>query len=240
MFMFCGDSHSRIFQIDTWGKFSFTSFSGATIAGLPSRMSHTQHGGIIRHFAAAPEQKTLLLMFGNVDIDFTFYRTASLQPEITLERFIADRVQAYTSFMTLLRDDDFSKSLLKEICILGAHPTPVLDENFIDVTGPQTKLDNEALLTLGERIDLSHAARTQRTLMLNDALQNELTRMDSRISFHRIDKKMIGPNGVIEKKYTGQFRLDHHPNRTLSRQLWYKELAEKIPAFKERVKSNQP
>ncbi|SFE71782.1 hypothetical protein [Roseivivax sediminis] len=237
MFMFCGDSHSRIFQIDTWGKFSFTSFSGATIAGLPSPRSHTQHGAIIRHLARAPETKTLVLMFGNVDIDFTFYRSSALDPDVTLERFIADRVRNYISFLTLLCDDDFPDSVIEDICVLGAHPTPVLDENFIDVTGPQTKLERSAFEELGKRMDLSQVARTKRGLALNDALEQELPRFDNRISFHRIDKAMLAETGVIDNKYAGQFRLDHHPNRNLSRQLWYKALADKIPAFKERARS---
>lgn len=237
MFMFCGDSHSRIFQIDTWGKFSFNSFSGASISGLPSRTSHTQHGIIIRHLAQAPEKKILFLMFGNVDIDFTFYRSVALDHTVTLERFIADRVRSYISFLTLLRDEDYGKSLLEEICVLGAHLSPVLDENFVEVTGPQTKLDADAFIELGTRIELSQPARTSRTIALNNALEQELARLGGMISFVRIDKSMLNSKTVIDEKYGGRFRLDHHPNRTQTLKLWYSALAEKIPAFAERSKT---
>ena len=176
-------------------------------------------------------------MFGNVDIDFTFYRSVSLDPTITLEQFVSNRVRSYVSFLTLICDDDYGKSLIKEICVLGAHASPVTDENFVDVTAPQVKLEPSAFTELSTRLDLTHSARVKRTIALNDALERELPRLNKKICFKRIDKKMLNDESVTNKIYDGRFRLDHHPNRSEALKLWYKALADKVPAFQERVKS---
>jgi len=231
MQVFCGDSHSRLFHSDAWGKFSFNSFSGATIAGLGSKDSTTGHPQIIRHLAQVPNHKTLFLMFGNVDIDFTFYRSSMLDPTITLDQFILHRVNSYKRFITSLLDDDRERGVLTEICVLGAHLTPVEDREFVAVTGPQISQPEEKLRAMASWMDLGKKARVARTLRLNDALEEHLPALDPRVMFVRIDRAMLDADGVTDARFRGDFLLDHHPNKAQALKLWVGALKTRLPDF---------
>src|SRR5687768_16937472 len=97
MYMFCGDSHLRQFgDYSGMEVFSLNSFPGATMKGLATVRGALGHREAILALATVPKPKTVLLMFGNVDLDVTWFRKSILEGKIDEDDFFHHRLNALT------------------------------------------------------------------------------------------------------------------------------------------------
>jgi hypothetical protein len=230
MYLFCGSSSIRQFHDDKPGTYSFTAFSGATIKGLMNRRSTTGHGAVIHHLAAAPMRKTVVIMLGNVDLDFSYFRGLLLDPAFDPDAFLRERVVLYGRFLQGLLDDPAVRANLRRLCVLAPQPSPLRGEGFFRATAGHARLEEARLRVAADQHDLSHAACLKRTLRFNDMLQMGLPQ-DELLRFHRIDRHMVdGRGGLLPRFYPARAR-DHHavPEETLP--LWQRRLHADVEAF---------
>lgn len=232
MFIFCGSSSVRQFLGDRGGLFSYTIFSGSTIKGLMRQNSVSGHGAVMRHFAQAPMRKTMFFMFGNTDLDFTFYRSFCINFEIDTEQFILDRINSYNSFLSAILQDDPERSKIHALCVLAPQPTPLRDEYFFRVTSEITGVPEERLLEAAAHLDLSHRARIERAISFNDALENGILK-DDRVRFYRADRKMLNESGVLLDRFFPKDVQDHHAEKRHTVRLWKGALKREFSSFRQ-------
>ncbi len=234
LYIFGGDSHSRQFAPKFAGSFSNTVFSGATIVGLANERSHLGHGKVIRHLVNTPMQRTIFLMFGNVDIDFRFYKQCHKDPNTSFSEFLARCVSSYNQFLSRLIEDVGNDSSLRGIVVLGAQATPLSDEHFVRTTAAEAKMLPEELRSIEDVIDISWSARIQRAIDLNDSMQNGVL-SHSLISFRRIDHKMVTASGAIRPEMLGPYPRDHHASTGQTLRLWKETLKDLILPYEMQV-----
>lgn len=232
MFIFCGSSSVRQFLGDRGGLFSYTIFSGSTIKGLMRQNSVSGHGAVMRHFAQAPMRKTMFFMFGNTDLDFSYYRSFCINFEIDDDRFVRDRVDAYNAFLSALLKDDADGSKVHALCVLAPQPTPLRDEHFFGVTSEITGVPEERLRQAAAHLDLSHKARIERAIAFNDALAERIIK-DDRVRLYRADRKMLNENGILSDRFFPKDVHDHHAEKRYTVRLWKGALKREFSSFRQ-------
>ena len=224
--MFFGDSHSRQFKPgNAWGNLSFTSFSGASIKGLRNESSKTLHAVTIRNLAATSPEKSIYLMFGQVDLDFSIYREA-LKPDFSLDEFMRERVRIYVEFVQILAGFEH----VSHISILAPQPSPIPDDLFSKVTAEHAELTVEQMLSLEGRIDTSAKQRIARTIAFADLLEVSFRNVP-KTSVSRIDSQMVDEQGGLRREFLPRKATDHHSNAQKTLPLWLDHLAQYIPWF---------
>jgi hypothetical protein len=218
MFLFCGDSHTRQFRMDLPGSFCTSIVSGTTIKSLKSTSS-SSFGDMVYYLSAAPRRKTLFIMLGAVDLDFTYYRKLCLSGEVDEADFLNSRVDAYNGFLSRLLQDDVVGQTIRGIRILAPHATPLRDAAFFRVTSKTASVPEENLRKAGETTDLSHVARNKRIVAFNDKLGNSLVK-HRRVQFLRIDKDMLDGTGELRSRFYPDNKKDHHANPAATLQAW--------------------
>lgn len=219
MYMFFGDSHSRQFVGVSWGIFAHYVFSGATVKGLANTSSVTGHAEIIRHAVANGKPKTVFLMFGNVDFDFSLAREAVQDSSLNPESFIETRVQCYLQFATGLLRDAPERHRIRKLCILGPQISPLSGCNFFVQTPKHADVTESQLRAAAARCDLSDLARARLVLAFND-------RLTAAFAGHpladvlRIDRAMLEETGKIRDFFIPADPSDHHPVAAITREFW--------------------
>lgn len=231
MLMFLGDSHSRQFQTELPGQWSYVSFSGATIKGLASLQSQLRHGETIKHLVATPFNKTVFIMFGAVDLDVTFYRKAAMGEDMDEQAFFEGRADIYRDYLDRLHWS--AQKFVRHICVLAPQPTPLRDAAFVGATAKMAKLDEEEMVRAIDRVDCAHEARCRRQLLFNDIMQQKLGTSADR-TFHRIDHAMI-TDGVVADRFVRRDPREHHSDPKATLPLWQMELQAYVPRYKSAV-----
>jgi hypothetical protein len=228
MYMFCGDSHLRQFSAyDGMDLFSLSSFPGATMKGL----SATARGAIghrktILALAAAPTPKTLFLMFGNVDLDVTWFRKSILEEEIDEEDFFRQRRDALTAFVSECQE--LPEGLVRRVCVILPQLPTVGDPHFIQLTAVVARLEERQLTELAVAQDCSHLARCRRTARFNDFISQNLP-ADDDLAVYRIDDQMADETGLILPRFVRKGAPDIHARSEATLPLWWEELRVAMP-----------
>jgi hypothetical protein len=218
MYMFFGDSHSRQFIGVSWGILSHYVFSRASMKGLVSQTSALRHGGVIAHAIASPREKLAFLMFGGVDIDFSFPREVC-HGEVGFEEFTADRIAASRSFVERLFNDPQTERHLRRLYLLAPQVSPLLDGPFFRHTPEIAGVEESALRAAAERCDFTHRARAERVHVFNDRLADAFAGVD-RVSVLRVDRAMVDETGCIGDLYQSGDPMNHHADGWAMRELW--------------------
>jgi hypothetical protein len=225
MYMFCGDSHLRQFSAyDGMDVFSLSTFPGATMKGL----SATARGAIghrttILSLAAAPTQKTLFLMFGNVDLDVTWFRKSILEGEIDEEDFFRQRRDALTEFV----EECQRVAEVSRVCVILPQLPTVADPHFVELTTLVTSLEQRQLIELSAAQDCSHLARCHRTTRFNDYISQSMP-SDVGLAVYRIDDQMADETGALLPRFMRD-RPDIHASNEATLPLWWELLKNEMP-----------
>jgi hypothetical protein len=180
--------------------------------------------------AQVPVRKQIFLMFGEVDIDFSFYRKICEDFKFDLDEFVRARVAIYNDFLRLILDAPAVRDYVSAVFVLCPHPTPLRDREFFPVTARTAKISQERLCKAGDFFDLGHRARIQRLLDFNNALEQGIIRHDL-LSVRRIDDLCLDANGMLLDHFYPKNSADHHTAQTPSRLSWYEKLRSDVPAF---------
>lgn len=220
MNFFIGDSHIRQFHLDLPGSFTVTWFSGATAKGLTNLDSNLCTGTFVNSVVDIKEVENIFLMFGAVDIDFSFYKKLVKNHSLKFEDFIIDIVDSYVNFISKL-------NYIEKICIMAPHLSPISDVNFTSITAAHSGVSEDELMLAVEVNGINQLQRNNNTILFNDLLEIKLKKIC--IDFIRIDKQMISVDGSIDKKFMNS--RDHHCNRPSTLQLWRDHLIDRLPVF---------
>jgi hypothetical protein len=227
MYVFCGDSHLRQFR-DYFGPgvFSLTSFPGATMKGLARvQAGHRQS---ILGLATNPMPKRLFLMFGNVDLDVTWFRKSILEGEIDEDDFFRQRLEALTTFVRECRR--LAGDLVLRVCVLLPQLPTVADPHFVQLTAQMSGLEERKLIELAAAQDCSHLARCRRTARFNGYISKSAP-SDAGLAAYRIDDQMADETGLILPRFV----RDGPPNLHASEAtlpLWWDLLKDEVPGFR--------
>lgn len=230
MRIFCGSSSVRLFQSDLAGANSYNSFSGSTIKGLLGAKSGSAHGAVVKALARIPVRKKIFLMFGEVDVDFTFYRDFCEKFEIDTSEFTASRIAIYNEFLASIVDDPAARDHIEAVLVLCPHPTPLRDQEFFATTAANARIPQDRLRQAGALLDLGHAARIRRLLAFNDAVEQGLLKHE-RVSVRRIDDLCLDSNCMLLEKFYSRYRTDHHLAQGPALLSWYERLRHDVPDF---------
>lgn len=230
MFIFCGSSSTRQFYNEVPGRFAFCVFSGASIQGLRGENSTQGLTKFLRHIAGLPMEKTLVLMLGNADLDFSYYRAHCIDKFSSDEDFHEGRIRIYNQFLQAMVQAHGETGLISRICVLAPQLTPLRDAVFVPVTAANTGVPVERMQALTTRLDCSHTARLQRTLAFNDRLEAQLFRHDL-VMFARIDRQMIDAEGQLIESFYPAAPRDHHAAKRATLPLWQEALRADVEPF---------
>ena len=202
------------------------------MVGLGNSASVTGHGQVIRHLARLPGAKTFVLMFGNVDLDFTYYRSCCLKGVIPEEEHAARCIAIYGRFLKDLLATAGEAGGACRICVLAPQPSPIRDAVFTRVTSIHGKVAEDALLALGGRLDLSHAARIARTTRFCDRLEREVQDGEA-VRVCRIDGEMVGPDGTLLPRFQPAAPTEHHATTAETYKCWRRALSGVLDIYRD-------
>ncbi|EFH10213.1 hypothetical protein ACFFMP_18155 [Pseudoroseomonas cervicalis] len=230
LFAFCGSSSVRQFQREFAGNFSVTAFSSATLKGLMQKNSGIGHGKVIRHIARTPQRKALFLMLGNADLDFSYYRDFCENMRIDEADFFGSRVTIYNAFLEHILNDDLQAQSIAVIGVLAPQLCPLRDEVFPAAIAAHTGVEEARMREAAAHLDLSHAARIDRTLRFNDLLEARLLR-HPKLRLHRIDRMMLDGEGKLAAPFFPAQPREHHAAKAETFRCWRELLAEHVPQY---------
>ena len=230
MYLFCGDSHLRQLRTERPGAFSHCIFSGASIKGLVNEQPDKVHGQVIRHYAKAPVVKALFLMFGSVDVDFSFYRKLALDGPFDVDAWIDERIDAYNSFIADLIQASGEADGFSTITVLAPQPSPLDDGHFFKIMPDHTKVSEDEFRAAEAHSDLGHLARNRRTVHFNDRLEEGLMKHPL-VKLYRIDCDMLDAEGNFIERFLPDLPDEHHAKTAETRQLWFKRLKADVPTL---------
>jgi len=129
-----GDSHSRIFKHIRIPNLNIevNNIRGATIIGLPKRISTLNLREKIINYLKNNKVDYLILKFGQVDLELGYYYKLAVKKEkFTKDDFIANLILNYTIFLNIIQKYiDKSK-----IIVWGVNPSALLDDvSFLKYT----------------------------------------------------------------------------------------------------------
>jgi hypothetical protein len=184
----------------------------------------------MRGIASLPVKKKMLLHFGEVDIDFTYYRNLCRYDNFDATEFFEQRVQAYNSFLAQILEEAGSKDLIDGLCILAPQPTPLRGDGFFAATADHAKIKEEDLRRAGEHTDLSHAARIARLVAFNDMLQANILKHEL-VRFYRIDQYMTDNGVSLHERFYPKHPTEHHPSPRQTVIYWRRALRNEVRQF---------
>jgi hypothetical protein len=227
MYMFCGDSHLRQFsEYPGVDIFSLTSFPGATMKGLAATARGTLgHRQAILSLATVPTQKTLFLMFGNVDLDITWFRKSILEGELDEEEFFHQRLDALTAFVKECQR--VAGGVVRRICVILPQLPTFADSDFIQMTA-MAHLEERQLMELAATQDCSHLARCHRTARFNDYISQGAP-SGGDLAVYRIDDQMADETGLISPRFISDGLPNIHAREAATLPIWWELLKDELP-----------
>jgi hypothetical protein len=226
MYMFCGDSHLRQFG-DYSGLeiFSLTSFPGATMKGLATVRGALGHREAILALATVPTPKTLFLMFGNVDLDVTWFRKSILEGKIDEDDFFRQRLHALTTFVKECQR--LAADVVRRVCVILPQLPTLADRHFIGLTAPMTHLEERQVIELAAAQDCSHLARCRRTARFNEYISQGVP-AGGDLAVYRIDDQMADETGLILPRFVRDGLPNLHASEA-TLPLWWDLLGDEVP-----------
>lgn len=216
MYMFFGDSNSRQFADLSFGIFCHYVFAGATIKGLGNPRSVSGSRKIIEHAISIDEDKTLVFMFGHVDLDFTLIRDLNADPALDIEGFLRARADLYANAVGALAA---ACGRVRRVCVCGLQASPLLGEHFIRTTSVKSGVAEDDVIRLSERVDLSAEARGRRLVRFCDWIE-EAFRANPLADVLRIDGQMLDDTFRIKDEFLPKNPGNHHAKVAATRPLW--------------------
>jgi hypothetical protein len=229
--LFCGSSSIMQFGRTPSKAIGRFAFFGGTIIGLDNTASKISHGRVIEGLARLPGEKTMLLMFGNTDIDVTYYRHCAMRGVIDPQAHFTRCVTAYNNFLARLLEAARAEGSPLRVLILAPQLTPLRDSVFVEVTARHGGIRPDALRALGDRMDLSHGARIARMRAFNDALERDRLAADEVAGVFRIDTAMLDPEGRLAERFYPRNPEDHHATPRETLQCWRVALSHHLLDF---------
>ncbi len=195
--------------------YSVTSFPGATIRGLSNDKSVTSHGETICHISQLPNIKHIGLLFGAVDLDFTYIYKLARDPTLVLLEYYKDSINSYIKLIYKILESNATVT----IHILSVQLSPLTDEHYLACPEIVNHTDQSIVSDLLSKHELSHHKRNTNTILFNDMLETAIRDQikNARCIFHRIDKDMYcNETGILHEMHING--KDHHPKNTIN--LW--------------------
>jgi hypothetical protein len=229
MLMFCGDSHLRQFREHSGVViFSLTYFPGATMKGLASPRGAVGHRQAILTLVTVPTPKTLFLMFGNVDLDVTWFRKSALEGKIDEEDFFRQRCDALTTFVKECRR--VAGDAVGRVCVILPQLPTVADRHFIQITALTSRLEERQLVELAATQECSHLERCRRTARFNEYVSQSVP-PDDHLAVYRIDDQMADETGLILPRFVREGAPNVHASEA-TLPLWQALLEDEVPEYR--------
>jgi hypothetical protein len=229
MLMFCGDSHLRQFREHSGvALFSLTYFPGATMKGLASPRGAVGHRQAILTLVTVPTPKTLFLMFGNVDLDVTWFRKSVLEGEIDEGDFFRRRCDALATFVEECRR--VAGGTVGRVCVILPQLPTVADSHFVETTALTSRLEAAQLAELDAIQDCSHIERCHRTTRFNDYISQNMPTGDD-LGVYRIDDQMADETGLILPQFVREGAPNVHASEA-TLPLWQALLQDEVPEYR--------
>ena len=229
MLMFCGDSHLRQFREHAGvAIFSLTYFPGATMKGLASPRGAVGHRQAILTLVTVPTPKTLFLMFGNVDLDVTWFRKSVLEGQLDEEDFFRQRCHALTEFVEECRR--VAGGTVGRTCVILPQLPTVADPHFVETTALTSRLEERQLADLAAAQDCSHLERCHRTARFNDYISQNVPIGDD-LAVYRIDDQMADETGLILPQFVREGAANVHATEA-TLPLWQALLQDEVPEYR--------
>jgi hypothetical protein len=229
MYMFCGDSHVRQFRDFSGGSiFTLAYFPGATMKGLASPRGVVGHRQAILGLATVPTLKTMFLMFGNVDLDVTWFRKSILEGGIDEEDFFRQRCDALTAFVKECQR--LAENVVRRVCVILPQLPTVADPHFIQLTALIARLEERQVIELAAAQDCSHLARCHRTSRFNEYISQNVP-SDDDLAVYRIDDQMADETGLILPRFVRAGTPNQHASEA-TLPLWQALLKDEVPWYR--------
>lgn len=201
-----GCSHSRIFKKIKLDKYSIdcTPISGATLSGLPKRVSTLNVKNLIISYLTKKKPDFLVLKFGQVDIDLKYYYKIAVKGEnIDKEKYIQDLILCYKKFILEILEYIDKKKLI----IFGINPPSLVDNESCFKYTSRIIFDNNknAHNFLKSKIETIEE-RTRFSKLFNIKL-NEMC-IENNIKYTEVFDEFLNSENIVSNFFTGN--NDHH------------------------------
>lgn len=214
-----GCSHSRIFKKIKINDYSINceAISGATLSGLPKKISTLSVKNRIISYLKNNEPSFLILKFGQVDIDLKYYYRLVVKGE-SLEKheYIQQLLLCYDKFISeILPYIDKSK-----VIIFGINPPALIDKEACFEYTSKIILENQKeLYDLLKKSIKSIEERTSFSRDFNEKL-NEMC-ISRGIKYTEVFNEFLNSNNIVSNTFTKN--NDHHLKGIESDQSHFKE-----------------
>ncbi|MBS7537169.1 hypothetical protein KHC28_26320 [Ancylobacter sonchi] len=210
-------------------------FSASSMKGLSNPKSVIGHGEVVRNLALIPIPKVLLLHFGEVDVEFGYYRKFCERMEIDEDNFFGEIINSFNKFIEEIIDKSQNTRSVSSICVLMPQPCPLRDETFCRVTSQFADVSVEKMQEIADYIDIRHAARNKRCVSFNNLLEANLIK-DRKIKCFRVDKDMLDKNYEYRSEYLPKSTSEHHAEPRTTFPLWQEKLQNEVKPYRVLVK----
>jgi hypothetical protein len=201
-----GDSHSRIFKkcnivnhvIDC------ENISGATLAGLPKRISTLDVKNRMINYLKNNKPNFLILKFGQVDIDLSYYYKIVVKKEkIDKSKYIQNLLSCYERFIVEV-SEYIDK---KRIIIFGINPPSLVKKESCYIYTSKIVLNKNKNLSdlLRDKIE-SIQERTYFSKLFNIQLEKMCCKND--IKFIEVFDEFLNSENIVADMFTNN--NDHH------------------------------
>lgn len=193
--------------------------------GLATVRGALGHREAILALATVPRPKTVFLMFGNVDLDVTWFRKSILEGKIDEDDFFRQRLNALTTFVKECQRR--AAGFVRRVCVILPQLPTVPDPYFIGLTARIAHCEERQLIELAAAQDCSHLARCHRTARFNEYISQSVP-SDGDLAVYRIDDQMADETGLILPRFV----RDGPPNLHASEAtlpLWWELLKDEVP-----------
>jgi len=228
--LFCGSSSIQQFALRDGGSIGRFAFTGASMIGLVNDKSTTGHGQIVRTLVKLPGTRQVVLLFGNVDLDFMYYRQCGQKGIFPIEDHFTRCITAYNRYIQSLLDEAEESGNAISILVLAPQLTPLRDSVFTEVTARHARVQIGVIQALEGQMDLSHRERLARTRRFNDRLEQEIL-PDPRVRLFRIDHAMVDADGALHERFYPPRVQDHHATIQETFPLWRAALSQDLRIY---------
>jgi hypothetical protein len=170
----------------------------------------------------------MFLMFGNVDLDVTWFRKSILEGKVDEEDFFRQRLNALTTFVKECHR--LAAGVVRRVCVILPHLPAVTDPHFTKFTSQIIHFEEQQLSELAAAQDCSHLARCRRTARFNEYISQSV-RSDGGLAVYRIDDQMADETGLILPTFVRDGAPDLHASEA-TLPLWWDLLKDEVPEYR--------
>lgn len=198
-----GCSHSRVFKKLNLDHYNIDceNISGATLMGLPKRISTLDVKNRMIHYLKQNEPDFLVLKFGQVDIDLSYYYKLVVKGEkINKSEYIRNLINCYRKIIVEL-SEYIDK---KKIIIFGINPPSLIDEQACYIY--TSRIINANFSNVLKNKIESIKERTKFSKLFNENLQQMCLEYD--IKYTCVFDEVLNSDNVVSNRFTNN--NDHH------------------------------